>query len=1040
MKKRNLAFASLALWMAAAAQVSADEVENYKFAFDDYASVGFTDADVVYGSYRSDNHHDFKPMGWQHVVDKMESDYSTTYVTYTWSATAGVDQSGALSCGSQSATDPYTYTSTPLYDLLLTPAVSGTVTLDVRAYSAYYGGSLKLYKMIATDNGYERGDEIACDVELNYNSYNTATIQLDEPTVVGIRGDYVYIDNFTAEKADIEKIPSLSISVKDLNGDFNDADAEGNVTLSYEVTVANNGLVDFAEGYEGYNLTMHSGKDGDVIATLPLTAALAVGEQTVVNFTATVKAADYADGFDAYITEHITNSTAFASSVKPVAYVPVLTVKDALSGRAADGAFYMGTSRDAITCQLVITNEGAAPMTISSISATDGFTTDAMAMTYAAHQSQTVSVTLSADHAGMQQGTLTINGDDVDYTLSLTGLIAEDGQWFVDFEDCNDSYYEKTKFPAGVMAEAGWEISGYVGSSLKMQGNRFCARQNNGSTETMLISPLVEVKAGDVLTFDAAQASTNSFLNVYYSTDRNEWTKVYTVASEGVAEKDAAFSSVDVNTSSSDMYAPVYYAMTKYTVSNIPAGNYYIAVGGKYAYVDNLCGFAPVSVAHDLFVKEADIAPTGMVNYASKNVVTLYNANTETEAADSYTAEFFIGDEKVAEAEAVEIAPSTAVSFTFSATPHAAGEFDAYAQFTFGDYVVKSQPVKVTVAEESFAAEQQVGTPSGKSTNGILNLEYAVEAMGAALYTADKIGLAEGTKITSLRLKGITSASSWYPVSSINGKFWIANSELTEMPAIDADFTLEAMIDTVADNCVFDGSIEPMGSVGSFSGYSSPYTITESGDVFVISFSKPFVYNGGSIVVGSHLLLDNSYTTFGFEADDEMAGMAVSVQRTSYGSLQKWNQETYRGPVNPMAAPVIYFGTEAEAPVYAGKVVGKRNAAIADAEVVLTAGSVRYNATTDQLGHFAITVMQPALQYELTVSAEGYDTYTADVDMSTVEGEQTIRLTATTTGIESVTGEQPTMGNEAYDLQGRRVGTTSGKGIYVIGGKKVVVK
>ena len=108
MKKRNLIFASLALWLAGAAQVSADEVENYKFAFDDYASVGFTEADASYGSYRSDNHHDFKPMGWQHVVDKMEGDYSTTYVTYTWSATAGVDQSGALSCGSQSATDPYT--------------------------------------------------------------------------------------------------------------------------------------------------------------------------------------------------------------------------------------------------------------------------------------------------------------------------------------------------------------------------------------------------------------------------------------------------------------------------------------------------------------------------------------------------------------------------------------------------------------------------------------------------------------------------------------------------------------------------------------------------------------------------------------------------------------------------------------------------------------------------------------------------------------------------------------------------------------------
>ena len=44
------------------------------------------------------------------------------------------------------------------------------------------------------------------------------------------------------------------------------------------------------------------------------------------------------------------------------------------------------------------------------------------------------------------------------------------------------------------------------------------------------------------------------------------------------------------------------------------------------------------------------------------------------------------------------------------------------------------------------------------------------------------------------------------------------------------------------------------------------------------------------------------------------------------------------------------------------------------------------------------------------------------------------------TGIESLTANEKSDANEVYDLQGRRVARHPAKGIYVVNGKKIVVK
>lgn len=1038
MKKTKLMVASLALWLAGASQAFAydvETVENYKFDFDDPFACGFTEADQSSSTYESRNHADFAPTGWAHVVDVHGTGYSMKPV-YTWAGTSGADGTGTIRIGEQEGMDYDTYASFSLNDLLITPKVSGTITIDVKNY---YSASIKFYEMTLEDGQWVQGSQIdAGSFTIGYD-FSTISFTVSNATYIGIRGSNVYIDNFTASKAEVEKRPALSVSVTDLNGTFNDADADGNIKLSYEVAVSNIGLVDLTEGYEGYSLSLLKGKDGDVIATQPLTAALKVGEKTTVTFETSIPAADYTDSFDAYIRENVSGKSVLGSTVKPVAYTPAFAITELATGATLSGTYDMGVAQGDLVCQFVIANNGAAPMTITSISLPEGFSTNAVAKTYAAHERDTISVTLSGEQAGEHTGDLVIKGDGIaDYTLTLKGTIAEQGKWFVDFEDCDASYSNSSKFPAGIMAEASWQISSRA-SDMKRPGNKLNAYQYS-TTETKLISPLVEVKEGDVLTFEGAKVQEKSILAVYYSADRKEWTKVYTVGGSEVEGRDADFDNTDRNPNSGP-YASVYYGFDKYTVGNIPAGQWYIAFGGSYAYLDNIYGFTPVDVDHDLAITAQNLAESGMVNYAAKNEVTLYNANTKAEAADGYTAEFFIDGEKAAEAATVDLAPSASATFTFNATPHKAGTFEAYALFTFGDYTVKSDVVNITVGEETFSAVAQVGTFNGKSTAGLLDLEKK-ESEGAALYTADKLGLSSGTTITSLTLKGMAQQTSWSAVTSLDLKFWIANSELTELPAIDADFTLDKLIDTSAEagNLVYDGAYEPFGTIGGHSGYSAPYTITSSGELITINFTKPFVYTGGSIVVAAKHSADNTYYYFGLESTDDL----TAIGRTyAYGDWQTWGQTTYGTPINPKAAPVIYFGTEAEAPVFSGKVTGARNAALADAVVTLTAGDVVYQDVTDAQGKFSINVLQPQHEYTLTVELEGYDAYTGTVSLKDGNVEQTIKLEKLTTGIETVGTSRN--GADVYTLSGQFVGRnidpkTLKRGLYIIGNKKVVVE
>ncbi len=156
----------------------AEVVNNYSFDFSGLSTTA----------------HDFAPSGWGHIVGSYFSydDWTTYYVSYTQKTSGGVDDSPCLYVGSQNVGSGYD--TQEVNDMLVTPQVSGTVTLAVKQYTAT--GSVKFYACTSSGSSFVKGDEITASypdgvTELSTTDYTVLTITLAEPTYIGIRGQYV---------------------------------------------------------------------------------------------------------------------------------------------------------------------------------------------------------------------------------------------------------------------------------------------------------------------------------------------------------------------------------------------------------------------------------------------------------------------------------------------------------------------------------------------------------------------------------------------------------------------------------------------------------------------------------------------------------------------------------------------------------------------------------------------------------------------------------------------------------------------------------
>ena len=963
---------------------SAEVVENYTVDFNTAISTTPSDFRVA--------------PGWRHIVPQRAG-------TYTYSSTAGVDDSGTLKCAQY---------STSYIDALVTPKLTGSASLQVKVSNSNpYGATFKAYKVVEEDGVFSLGDEIVnktcSDQTQGFYTYEDYTytfywVNVEMADLAGDRialvGNNVYIDNLVVTgSAEIELLSSLSITHPSNTGWlYPNCDEDNNFSVTMTgFKVTNNGECPIAVGTDGYNVTICPQNHPEApVYTYTIPTGMEVGDElSIPDITFEMSYDDFLalpgiysygairlDGF-----ENITGTSVLGNYVQPNPYLPGMQVKDSgnntlESGNTTFGSFGM-ISEDA-TKTLTIKSTGAAPL-VATLAVPEGFTASATDINLANGETLEVNIMLSAATPGIFSGDLTITGEGIDdFVLPLSGTVLDPNKFFEDFQ-ANPSL--------NVMPSGWWDMDDYWDKTT----NTSTYYPNNwvkgGSVDNhKLVTPLLHVTEGEKMTFEASRYHNNSGeeynARVYYSADRENWTLVKTITPAEMQQGN-----------NSDQ------KFTTFVVEGVPAGNYYIAFEG-YFWLDNVYGFELVPVDHDVVIKSVNIPTTGKQNDDYTASVTLLNLLNKVESCD---ASFVLGTQADIQSP-VEVGALATTVVNFTLVPNVPGEWEAQASFTWeDDYEVATDEVDVTITEETAEKFVEVSdenyTNRSTSSSSPVNPNYE-NSESMSIYTADQLGLTAGDKITSLTWRGYKTGNDHTTQVSV----WIGSTDATSLTTSQ-----------------YSGSLLP--TDGMTEAYNAPYTFVKGGsssamiDMLKIDLAEPFEYQGGNlcIVVRSQHISD-TYKSVTFESFPySLTGQCIS-HRTDDGDINN---------TSPLAAasysasnlPIVTFGVKMEPVTVSGIVTDEEGNPLegvyVEAESVdaapagegaprlaATAGPVAYQAVTDADGVYTLPIIQTDKQYNITYSLDGYnDEVIENVDLSNGAITQNVTLTREMFAIEIDCGE-----------------------------------
>lgn len=946
----------------------------------------------------STEEHSFKvASNWGHVVSSFSDDgYGAIgyYVAYNWSATIGRGNSGGLEVGDQN------HVGTPFYsgkttDLLVTPKITGTSSIYVKQTTS--DGTVKFYTVVQVGSSLKKDRQI--DVALPGLSCD-GWVKVDVPSLsgeyLGIYGSDVIFDDFEAESAELDFVRGLKIkSVENNNPKHVDCDADGAFTFQCAVELQNTGDYDLNPGDEGFSLSVVDYRDAKTPCfTVPIGKAIAAGATATVSLSGriTQKGEITATRYDIY--ENITHTVCPSGIwVSPVAYKPVLrvTYNDATLVRGASVSW--GTVNSPVSKDIVFHNDGAAPLSVSSVSVPEGYSVDAGSLpaVIAPHSERDVVISLLGNTAGEYSGNVVISADGLDdFSFGVTGTVVAKNRLFVNFED--------GKMPAGTYSEGGWSV---VQRDAEASGNVYMLCNATSLRDDKFVTPLLDFSAGEGLTLDVARADYDNggddvLLDVFYSADRMHWTLAQRIPGSELSGERISDHTYN------------YGKLTPFSVGSIPSGKYYVAFAGTNTCIDNILGPDIVPVSHDVMFGKCVVPGNGTVNRISTASATLVNRNAAEEKADSYSLSLVLDGTPVAQARSVDLQASSDAVFEFSFVPHTPGSHEIYVLFKnlVDGYMVSTEKVVYTVSPESASAELTVGEGTGVSRNTPICWYNADNEKGAycdVVYGPDmlkKYGMSKGDVIRSVSFEG--------------------------NPQNDADFsrlTLEARVALVDSASFVPGSnIEAMPSVMV---YDAQKLSLSKGNKFTttITFPDPLVWDGTSAVrLYTRIDGNGKYCTVTYCYD------------SSYGKAyyRRGNETDYRSE----KAPIAMFTVEKPATVVSGLVTCNETPV---PNVVLTfcSGDVIYNATSDDSGYYRVSIYQPGLEYSLTAVADGYSPYTAEIPLLT-ESEVTynISLSKIATSLTPSDAESSDSG-VYYNVYGQPV-SKDYKGIVIIRGKKIL--
>ena len=933
MRKIYLLFTAFA-FIAGLSTAKAETVSPYSYGFDGL--------DV--------SEHDFAPTGWNHIVDS----YAGDYVSYTAYDEGGQDGGAYLGVGSQEL--GYGWDAQEVFDLLVTPPVSGDVSFYAKQSSS--SGSVEIYTV--TKNGFQYEMGAAYEVELPALSTTEWTQivipSVPEGTMLGIRGQNVGIDSFSAASAEIELKKAMAIT--EIVGEYEDyayinADAEGNVTFKFTVKVQNTGETVLNPGDEGYAVDIiNNSKDNAVVGTAQVPVALQPGETSeafdvVAHISGITEPGENYWRF--YLRENLTGVETYYGWYYIYAYLPMLEVAiDETYDTVENGTTVdFGTSREPVEKLIYIMNsDGGAPLNVTAIDMPEGFSYTLNALTdnnetgepiagvpfeIAAHGKALMTVTMTTDVVGTRTGNISISTEGAEpFVMPVAGVVVDPSKLFVNFEDRN--------FPEGTYNEPSedGEILWTVASVGSYSEPNYAADHSRVEPLTKFVLPKMKVEEGDVMSFRAAKKNTGVHLNVLYSADRKSWTMAKAISEDAADEADRFSDEGYTNN----------YEFKTFTVDNIPAGEWYVAFEGGYVRVDDIMAYTMLEVPdYDLIVEGASFPSTAMVNYASTASATIVNIGKADVKEGELTAKIYLNDEEAASASVPAIASGESATITIAFTPHQAGA--TTIRMAVEGVATADATAEMTVAEETTSNYVQVGEASTSTSGGPFKF-YNKRSITEIIYPKEAINIPAGTKILGLTFKGYYSGKNVQ--SDIN--VYIANEQGTAFKGYD-----------VTGMTQYSGVFDMTNGGGSS---SNPI------DVITVTFPEGIVYNGENIRIVT-TAESNGWQSVYFEVDNNYSS-AAQQKASESGSLEDLEAGASWSALSYM--PVAYFAVEKDATTISGTVTAKESgAAIEGAEVKLTSGDVEYAGTTGADGRYEFAVKQDALTYDMEVAKEGYFTY-----------------------------------------------------------------
>ena len=899
---------------------------------------------------------DFAPSGWGHIVDSYFSteDNESYYVSYTQKTSGGVDDSPCLYVGSQNVGSGWD--TQEVNDMLVTPQVSGTVTLAVKKQVTT--GSVKFYACTSSGSSFVKGDEITASypdgvTELSTTDYTVLTITLTEPTYIGIRGNYVYVDNFTASQADVvQKREATLSSIKVTPSSKAVADADGNVTITVSGTLTNSGDVTLNPGDADYSVAVYDNSSSTAYTAVPVSVALAPGESTSVSASAVIPVTEkYRHRFD--LKENVSGTSAYGGWIDVYPHIAQFKFGLGSAGNTIEsGAFIdFGLTQNSDVEQnlYIVNSEGGADLNVSNVSVPAGFNisikldeTDAVATSefpfvVPALKRAILTVTMDHEVVGARFGEIVISAEGFeDAVFAVSGSVLDPTKFYETFESGN--------VPAGSLVEyngssKAWKVGTHSYAKTKALANGLI------DPESKFILPKMTFTEDDILAFDAAARSSNSTLNVYISADRKNFTLLKSLSYSAEDARDKLSNDRYSTSSYNDSYK-----FTSFFLS-VPVGDWYVAFGAGYSWIDNVVGGTVLPLPENETVLHGVTIPTeATCNHTYSISGKFFNLTAQNFAAGEYEARFYLSDGLEATAPIPATAASEASSFTLNVTPHDAGTWLARLDIVkvADGTIVNFQKETQVVAGEVVSGTQQVGTPTGTAGTAPVVGNYK-NSNSETVYKASDINLAAGTAIHGLFYKGYNTSADW----PIHLSVYMQNTT-------DETPNTTEMSDVSGMTLVYDGD----------------YTIKKEGSsselakMIDLSFAEDFIYTGGNVRIVC-VSRSDIYKWVNFEH-------AKNVSTQTY--RQQWDGST-PGTWSSATMPVVHFYIDKEPTTLSGVVTDGTNP-VEGVEVKVQDGEVYYDGTTDAEGKYSFVIYQDQRSYAFTATKTGYFNYADSVSFT----------------------------------------------------------